>query len=98
MKTVYIMAPNSQGCSYVHQYTAVKDNNTTIVSTSDDYSWMEQSVACTIIDDGNGVEITLGHRESIYLAYHEEEQLLAALLANREDELRLLYVDKKLDI
>jgi hypothetical protein len=50
------------------------------------------------LDDGSGVEITLGHREPIYLQYHEEEQLLAALLTNREDELRLLYLDKKLDI
>ena len=98
MKTVYIMAPNTQGGSYVHQYTAVKDNNTTIVNTSDDQEWIENCVVCTILDDGNGVEITLGHREPIYLEYHEEEQLLAALLTNREDELRLLYLDKKLDI
>jgi hypothetical protein len=36
MKTVYILAPLMIGESLIHQYTAVKNNNTTILSTSDD--------------------------------------------------------------
>lgn len=98
MKTVYILAPLMIGESLIHQYTAVKNNNTTILSTSDDYTWNEKGVLCTITDDGNGVEIKLGKNKPFYLDYDEEEELLSALLSNRDEQLRLLHIDKTIEI
>jgi hypothetical protein len=98
MKTVYILAPLMIGESLIHQYTAVKNNNTTILSTSDDPSWNKKGVLCTITDDGNGVEIKIGKNKPFYLDYAQEEELLSALLSNRDEQLRLLHIDKQIDI
>lgn len=98
MKTVYILAPIMIGENLVHQYTAVKNNNTTILSTSDDPSWNKKGVLCTITDDGNGVEIKLGKNKPLYLDYAQEEELLSALLCSRDEQLRLLHIDKTIEI
>ena len=76
-----------------HEYDLEKNDNKVIIKYSNNSEWIcSGDICCVLYDDGDGITIALPSTE-IYLAYHEADILLAALIAQNEYSFQLVKTE-----
>jgi hypothetical protein len=71
-------------------YNITENENNISLVRSKNGDWTRPGEnACTLVDDGNGVDITLGHR-SLNLEYYEALELLIILLKSNDSKIEFV--------
>jgi hypothetical protein len=71
-------------------YNIVNEGNTTRLKTSKSGDWITHNEnVCTLVDDGNGVNISIGH-SSLNLPYDEALELLVVLLQSNDSKIQFI--------
>lgn len=71
-------------------YNIVNKSNKIQLKRSNNGDWINPGEnACTLVDDGNGVDISIGHR-SLNLDYYEALELLIVLLQSNDSKIKFV--------